>query len=191
MDGSALFAYQDAGLTAELIAAWTVSVVLTVAALIDGAELRVPNWLTWPFLATGCAFSALAGGWPGLGHSLAGVVVGMCLLLPLLAIGGMGTGDVKLLMGVGAWLHPTATWHAFCLTALVGGALAVLMVARDGAWRRHIRTFCLILTEFWRLRSPARLARRAAARKESMLLLPYGIPMAIGTIVYLWWAGSL
>lgn len=177
--------------TVEWIAAWTVSVVLTVAALIDGAALRVPNWLTWPFLAVGCVYSTCVGGWPGLLHSLAGVLVGMGLLLPLLAIGGMGTGDVKLLMGVGAWLHPAATWHAFCLTALCGGVLALLMVARDRAWRRHAGTFCLILTEFWRLRRPARLARRAAARKDSMLLLPYGIPMAVGTIVYLWWAGSL
>ena len=36
-----------------------------------------------------------------LGWSLAGTAVGLALLLPAYAIGGMGAGDVKLLAGVG------------------------------------------------------------------------------------------
>ena len=39
-------------------------------------------------------------GWEGLGMSLLGTVVGLGLLLPAYAIGGIGAGDVKLLAGV-------------------------------------------------------------------------------------------
>jgi len=35
------------------------------------------------------------------------------------------------------------------------------------------------------------LAALAAGRKSSMMLLPYGIPIAVGTIVYFIWAGML
>ncbi len=53
------------------------------------------------------------------------MAVGLLLLLPAYAIGGMGAGDVKLLAGVGAWVHATHTFYAFCATAIVGAVLAV------------------------------------------------------------------
>ena len=78
-----------------------VSVVLIVAAIIDGYKLKVPNWITFPLIITGWIGSAVLFGWAGLGWSLAGTAVGLALLLPAYAIGGMGAGDVKLLAGVG------------------------------------------------------------------------------------------
>ena len=53
----------------------------------------------------------------GLGWSLVGTIVGLALLLPLYAIGGMGAGDVKLLAGVGAWVGPQVTAYAFCVSS--------------------------------------------------------------------------
>ena len=68
-------------------------------------------------------------------YSLVGTAVGLALLLPLYAIGGMGAGDVKLLAGVGAWVWGTVTLYAFAVSAIVGGIIAVLMVlsAANGA----------------------------------------------------------
>src|SRR5260221_4236535 len=86
---------------------WLVTVVLIVAAVIDGWVLKVPNWITFPFVIAGWAFSGLAFGWEGLGWSLVGTLVGLLLLMPAYAIGGMGAGDVKLLAGVGAWIYAT------------------------------------------------------------------------------------
>src|SRR5438874_6649350 len=109
--------------------AWLVSVVLVEAAIIDGWQLRVPNWLTYHFALGGLAFAAWAGGTTGLLWALAGLAVGLALLLPLHAIGGMGAGDVKLLAGVGAWMGPAATTGAFVASALVGGLMALVMAA--------------------------------------------------------------
>lgn len=187
MHDTVLFSF---GGSAELTA-WLVTVVLVIAAWIDGARLKVPNWLTFPFVLTGLCYSAWLGGFDGFSASLLGTVVGFLLLLPLLAVGGMGTGDVKLLMGIGAWLHTSATWNSFCLTALIGGVLALILVAFQGGWLRHGGLFWQILREFFTVRNPERLSERAAERKPSMLLLPYGIPMAMGTITYLWWIGDL
>ena len=41
---------------------WLVSAVLVVAAVIDGRQLRVPNWLTFPFALGGLVFTAWYGG---------------------------------------------------------------------------------------------------------------------------------
>jgi prepilin peptidase CpaA len=41
------------------------------------------------------------------------------------------------------------------------------------------------------IRDPNQLSAIAAERKSSMMLLPYGIPIAIGTIAYFAWTGML
>ena len=85
---------------------WLLSAILIVAAVIDGWKLKVPNWITFPLILAGWAYSTIAFGWAGLAWSLAGTFVGLGLLLPAYAIGGMGAGDVKLLAGVGAGSGP-------------------------------------------------------------------------------------
>lgn len=170
---------------------WFVTIALLVAATIDGIQLKVPNWLTFPFIISGWAYSCFYFGWDGLGWSLMGTVVGLGLLLPAYAIGGMGAGDVKLLAGVGAWMHATHTFWAFAVSVIVGAILAVLMVAYRRAWGKHARQFRTILEEIVTIRDPNELAAIAAERKGSMLLLPYGIPIAIGSIIYFAWEGLL
>ena len=174
-----------------LAVSWLVTVTLIVAAVIDGWKLKVPNWLTFPMVISGWVASTLLFGWAGLGWSLVGTAVGLALLLPAYAIGGMGAGDVKLLAGVGAWIGMTDTFWAFMVSALVGAVIAVGMVLYRRAWQKHQRQFWSILTEIMVLRNPTELSSIAAERKSSMMLLPYGIPIAIGTIAYFAWTGML
>ena len=170
---------------------WLVTVVLIIAAVIDGIQLKVPNWLTFPMILSGWIFSFCWMGWPGLGWSLLGTGVWLALLLPPYAVGGMGAGDVKLLAGVGAWIHATHTFYAFGVSAVVGGLIALLMVAYRRGWQKHSDQFFSILNEIMTIRDPEALSEIAARRKSSMFLLPYGIPIAIGTIAYFVWEGML
>jgi prepilin peptidase CpaA len=167
---------------------WVVTITLIVAAVIDGLKLKVPNWITFPMIVAGWIYSAtcVAGypWWEGLLYSFAGTVVGLALLLPAYAIGGMGAGDVKLLAGVGAWIWSKDTVYAFAVSALVGGAIAVIMVLLRKSWFKHQSQFWMICNEILTVRDPEKLAAIAAERKPTMTLLPYGIPIAIGTIGY-------
>lgn len=170
---------------------WLVTIVLIVAAVIDGFELKVPNWITFPFIVSGWIYSFAAFGLEGLGWSLLGTIVGLALLMPAYAIGGMGAGDVKLLAGVGAWVWIMDTTYAFAWTAVIGAVLAVGMVLCRRAAKKHTEQFWLILNEIMVIKNPEQLATIAAQRKSSMLLLPYGIPIAMGTIGYFIWMGKL
>ncbi len=172
-------------------ATWLVAVVLMEAAIIDGMKLKVPNWLTFHFVVGGLAYAAWMAGWAGLTWSLAGMTLGLMLLMPLYAIGGMGAGDVKLLAGVGAWMGPALTLGAFAVSAIVGGLMAVAMVAWSGQYVRHWVMMQSIGEEIMTVRNPSKLAATAAARKPSMMLLPYGIPIAAGSIAYFAWMGLL
>jgi prepilin peptidase CpaA len=48
-----------------------------------------------------------------------------------------------------------------------------------------------LMTEILTIRDPNQLAALAAERKRSMMLLPYGIPIAIGSIAYFAYMGML
>jgi prepilin peptidase CpaA len=115
----------------------------------------------------------------------------LLLLLPAYAIGGMGAGDVKLLAGIGAWVWTTTTFYAFCVSAIVGGGIAICMVLYSRKWEHHKLKFLTICNEILEIRDPNALAAIAAERKHTMMLLPYGIPIAIGSIAYFAWAGAL
>jgi prepilin peptidase CpaA len=168
-----------------------VSVILIVAAWIDGRELRVPNWITFPMVLSGLIYSTAVGGLSGLGGGLLGMCVGLLTLMPLYAVGGMGAGDVKLMAGIGAWLGWEVTFAAFCVSTVVGAVMAVLMVLWRKSAKHHYENFLLILSEWMVIRNPVELSKIAAERKPRMLLLPYGIPICIGTIGYFVYSGMM
>jgi prepilin peptidase CpaA len=179
---------------AETWPAWVVTITLVVAAIIDGLKLKVPNWITFPMIISGWLYSATLSpypGWEGVWLSLIGTAVGLAVLLPAYAVGGMGAGDVKLMAGVGAWMWGSVTLAAFAVSALVGGVIAIGMVLARGSWNKHKNQFWSILNEIATVKDPEKLAEIAAERKPRMFLLPYGIPIAIGSIAYFAWSGML
>jgi prepilin peptidase CpaA len=85
----------------------------------------------------------------------------------------------------------TVTLYSFCLSAVIGGVIALLMVAYRRGWQKHSQQFVKILDEVTTIRDPVQLSTIAAERKSRMLLLPYGIPIALGTILYFACTGML
>jgi prepilin peptidase CpaA len=169
--------------------AWLISAVLVEAAVIDGRQLRVPNWLTINFVAGGLIFALVTGGPWALLWSLAGAGVGLISLLPLYAIGGMGAGDVKLMAGLGAWVGPHLTLGAFVGTVFAGGLIGLAMILVSGDPIYHWVMLQTICHEIISVRNPVKLSEIAGERKKSMNLLPYGIPIAVGSIAYFAWIG--
>ena len=186
---------------------WPVLVVcagMIAAAIIDWWKFKVPNKLTFPLIVSGWLLGlannfGLGAGQGGLGAALAGTALGLALLLPIYAIGGMGAGDVKMQMGFGAWVgafyglsatesRPGALgiilW-AFCLAVVIGGVLALVMIALRGQYRRNLSNTREIVSDLFTATGVSDVADRAARRKPRMHLLPYGIPLCLGFVGYL------
>jgi prepilin peptidase CpaA len=185
-----------------------VSVAMIIAAAVDGWKLKVPNWLTFPIIFSGWALGLFhdfgwlgdATGVGGFGASLAATFLGMFLLLPLYAIGGVGGGDVKMQMGFGAWvgsfyglsqvpdMHPGAMWiivYAFALAAVIGGVLALVMIWIRGDYAKNLANTRAILADLVNSKGVSDVAEKAAKRKPTLHLLPYGIPLCLGFLSYL------
>jgi prepilin peptidase CpaA len=118
--------------------------VLAVATLIAGTGTgaaidlwtrRVPNPLTMGLAAIGVGFAACGIGGLSLGASLAGLALGLALMLPGHLIGATGAGDVKLFAAAGAFVGPAHILRAFIFTALAGGAIAIVI----SLWRNRLR----------------------------------------------------
>jgi prepilin peptidase CpaA len=202
--------------SADLAPVVIVSAAMILAAIIDGWAFRVPNWLTLSLVLSGWALGllhdcgvAVDAGHGGFGYSLLGTAVGFGLLFPILFIGGMGQGDVKMQMGFGAWLgaffgagHPAFGGHdavmillyAFCAGTLVGGVFGLIMMVLRRAFGSNIRNFREIVVDMQVLltQGAKKAAERANSRRSSWVRLPYGVPLCVGflgTLAYLYWLG--
>ena len=177
-----------------------ISAAMIVAAVIDGWKLKVPNWLTFPLIFSGWILGLCHScGWlpstgtGGLGSSLAGTALGFALLLPVYAIGGMGAGDVKMQMGFGAWVGAffgaseglQIILYAFCAAVIIGGIMALFMIAIRGQYQRNLMNTREILGDLANSPGIGAIADKAAKRKPRLHLLPYGIPLCLGFVGYL------
>jgi prepilin peptidase CpaA len=114
----------------SLLPACLLIATITIATLTDLVSHRIPNTLLAPALAFALLISAASGGVFGLGFSLAGMAVGLLMLLPVYAAGAMGAGDVKLLAVAGAYLGPEGALLAGLFTFIAGAVLGLLWMGR-------------------------------------------------------------
>lgn len=174
----------------DALALAMVSILMITGAVIDGWKLKVPNWLTFTMILSGWAYWA-SGGWSLLGSSIAGAFVAGALLLVPYAIGGMGAGDVKLYAGFGAWMVPFPwfgfenLFWAFAISVFLGAAMALAMIWWNGAAARSLANAQEIVGDWRTSSSVAEVAEKARRRKPRLVLLPYGVPLTIGSLCYL------
>lgn len=191
-----------------------VCVGMVLAAFIDGWALKVPNWVTLPLVLSGWALGIchdlglhVDTGTGGFVHAFLGTALGFALLVPMLAIGGVGEGDVKMQMGFGAWAgayfgsgattaaagmnHFNALgviFWAFALGAIAGGAFSLVMILLRRKFSDNARMVRDIFTDLYLFftGNAALASQRAQDRRRVWVKLPYGIPLCVGFLFYLW-----
>ena len=184
-----------------------ISFGMILAAFIDGWALKVPNWITLPLVLSGWALGALHdfgvpvdSGTGGFGIAVLGTFMGFFLLLPMLAIRGVGEGDVKMQMGFGAWVgayfgtnSPTGlhglgvVFWAFCFGAIVGGAfgMVIILLRRQFSQNAGIVREIFNDLQLFGTGQVSAATKQAQERRSRWTKLPYGIPLCVGFIMYL------
>lgn len=116
----------------DVVASVTATTAASLAAIVDVRSRRIPNWLTASLVLSGLVLNVWRFGPSGAVLALAGVALGLAILLPLYAMHAMGAGDVKLLAGLGAVLGPQVLISVAIYGALAGGLISAIMLARSG-----------------------------------------------------------
>ena len=159
------------------------SIVVLVAALFDWRQRRIPNWLTLPALPVAVILQATIG--EGLANSLLGALAAFGPFFLLFAIGARGAGDVKLFTVVGAFVGVRNLLPVFVLVALIGGFAGLVVAIRAGALARVLCNVRDILAALVRGRWNE-FRERSDMEQPEALRLAYGMVIAAGTLLFLW-----
>ena len=164
----------------SLLAALLLTVV--AAAWTDFQQWRIPNRMLVPSAVAALILSTYAPGAQGLYLSLLGAAVGLLIFLPLYALKGMAAGDVKLMSVIGLYAGPQLTLDIALVSALIGGLWVVILFNREMSVENHNDSFGVCLRHRTLRRSNR--AKKFVPQNKS-LLIPYGVVIAVGTIVAL------
>jgi prepilin peptidase CpaA len=154
-------------------------ILVIIAAMIDVAYYKIPNWLTG---LTAALFFPMAL-WTGMPlmefgwHLLAGVVLFFLGYL-FFNLGLFGGGDAKLMAAAGLWFGATNSVEFITLTALTGGVLAISVAI----WSVGVM--------FWEHQGSARATSLSQKLKTINPKLPYGFALCVGAILAFpntWW----
>lgn len=159
-------------------------VFVCTAAWWDATADRIPNAVTVTGLAAALILRAPLGVDPLL-QGLGGLGLAFGLSIALYALRAIGGGDVKLLAGVGAFLGSAEILGALGLIAVLGAAYALLTVSLRGLLP------LLVFNTLDLIKSWLTLGRAGPMRKlesPNALTIPYGVPIALGTLI--WWFGE-
>jgi len=188
---------------------------MILAAFIDGWALKVPNWVTLPLILSGWTLGMLHdlavpvdSGTGSFGFAVVATGFAFILLFPMLAIGGVGVGDVKMQMGFGSWVGAFfggtglttssvgmnainglgVIFWAFAFGAIAGGVFALVMIVMRRRFRDNASMVGEIFTDLQLFASgkTTQAAKRAQDRRRVWVKLPYGIPLCVGFLLYLW-----
>ena len=97
----------------------------------------------------------------------------------------MGAGDVKLMAAVGAVVGWPNWFGIFIVTAIIGGIMALILVAARGRVQKTFWNVAFILSEL-RGGRPAYMRREELDVKNPKALgLPHGAVIAVGTVFFL------
>ena len=159
------------------------TVVLIICAATDVIYRKIYNLVLMPALLFAIGYNWYQGGWPGLGQSLLGMLIGLLILIIPFAKGGIGAGDVKLLGVIGAFKGVTFVLYTAIGMGLAGGLIALgILSYKFGV----VDTIVGILRAIWlMIRSGFTLFQFRLHNEK--IMLPYGLAIALGAAGTLWW----
>jgi prepilin peptidase CpaA len=170
--------------------------LLLAAAWCDLKSHRIPNSLVFGgavlglllngLLPQGLGFNSVVPGGLGWWEALQGLGMGLVVLLPLYWLHAMGSGDVKLMAMVGAFLGPSQVLGVLLGTFLIGGMMALAIALRAGAMLRLLKNMKLLVIDGVVKVSTGQVPTMDDL-PESVGKMPYAVAIAAGTLGYLMW----
>jgi len=167
--------------SAGLLAGAIFIALLAAVARSDIATRRIPNALVLALVIAGAVVATIVlRDAVGLRGAVAGFALGLALWAPLWLMRVLGAGDVKLAAAIGTWLGPAGVLEASVLAAIVGGMLALLVLAR----RRRVAALASGVALWTAALQRGQLTKPLVNDRTDVL--PYGVALAVGGLLSGW-----
>jgi prepilin peptidase CpaA len=169
-------------------------ILLSLAVWNDIKSRLIPNKIVFSGSLIGIALNTLIN--PGAGlfndpfgglgilNAIAGLGVGLIIMLPLYALHAMGAGDVKLMAMIGTFIGPLAIIKAALFSMVAGGLLALIVALWQGVLQQVLANLHHIFMQSL-MRTLTGEGVRISAPEVPTVKLAYAIAIATGTVFYL------
>ena len=162
------------------------SLFFIVICATDTLHSKIPNLATFTLILIGLGYHIQIQGLSGAMTAMAGLLVGLSLLLAPYLLGGMGGGDVKALAALGALLGPGDIFQVFILSGLIGGAMALIHMLFSKNLKNRLRSWLTAVRLVIYCRSFTGTGSKIV---DTRFKYPYGAAIAFGFFAFICWGG--
>lgn len=161
---------------------WILAATFAFAAGITDLRWRkIPNWLTYPAAPIAIVLHGMAAGRHAALMALAGLALGLAVLLPFVLLRMLGGGDWKLVGSLGAFFGPRRLILVLLLTFLINAFMALVLVVWKKRVGQTVRNVGQMLLSFALFRTPGQELSIDSAESAK---IPFGIAAAIAVLIY-------
>jgi prepilin peptidase CpaA len=154
---------------------FSILIIALVAVYTDLSYGKIYNWMTYPAIVLGLLSNGYMYGLDGFKAALLGIGVAFVLTCPFLMAGGIGGGDVKLLMAIGSLQGALFLLSTLFYAAIIGGIWAMGYLIWKG---KFFSTFLNVLKFSASIFYPPWRSSLAINKSSGRIL--FGIPIALG-----------
>ncbi|MBZ4686824.1 MAG: prepilin peptidase CpaA [Clostridia bacterium] len=154
-------------------------ILLGLCLYTDIREGKIYNKFIFPAFVAALILALMIEGISGLKISLMGAATGLAVMILPYFLGGMGAGDVKLLMVIGALKGAEFTFQAALATFIVGGVIAAAFITYRRQWKQTLSR----LKAFFTVLPAYKNGNYGAAAIDGDYSFPYGIAITAGTLI--------
>ena len=118
-------------------------IMVSISVYTDAKKAKIKNFVTMPALLFGLILAAISG---SFFSSLLGAIIPFIVLFPFWKIKGLGAGDIKLLMALGALLGLGMLGNYAVIIFAIAGLNIILIVATGGGIVERFKMLFVMLS---------------------------------------------
>ena len=142
-------------------------IVFILAISIDLSTEKIPNWLTFSALFCGFAINTYFAQLNGVLVSFLGFALAFAILFPTFMLKILGAGDIKLMMGIGAFMGPQLLFTSVIYGIIAGTLTSIILVISKTGVQGLYQTFkrykdCIVLGHYFKPEANEAAGQRVA-----------------------------